>query len=248
MRQGAFVLAVAVMVAGTAAAQFRGGRGFGGRTYGSPSGFGNILFPGTGTAPPIRHNMGIPRSTFAQRLGATITGGDYGGLGFGAKGHHQPLVYPVYYGGYGYDYGYGPMGQQPVTVVSQPPQQQPTVIINQYYTPDTAKPEIRDYTNAPRQDGNSYGVREYHAPAPSNPEPRNEQTSLVADQKPNIYLIAYRDGSIRGTLAYWIEGDTLHYITTQGSHNKASLDLIDASFSEQLNRERNIEFSLAAPR
>ena len=253
MRKGAFVAALALVLAGTAAAQYRGGRIGGGRTYGSPSGFGNILFPGTGTAPPIRHP--VLRPSFAQRLGATVTGGHVlGPYGkHGQFGYGQPLVYPVpvYYGGYGGYGGFGGYGypeQPPVTVLNQPAQQ-PAVIINQYYSPETAKPAMRDYTSGPPQDGDSAaGIRQYHAPAPSNAEPRNENARPVADQKPNIYLIAYRDGSIRGSLAYWIEADTLHYITTHGAHNRASMDLIDSAFSEQLNRERNIDFSLTVAR
>ena len=35
-----------------------------------------------------------------------------------------------------------------------------------------------------------------------------------------------RDGTVRAAIAYWVDGDTLHYVTTEGSHNRASLDLV----------------------
>ena len=64
------------------------------------------------------------------------------------------------------------------------------------------------------------------------------------DDKATIYLIAFKDHTILPSLAYWVEGDTLNYITEQGTPNRASLSLIDRDFSKQLNRERHIEFSL----
>lgn len=245
MRKIALASVMTLVLAGTLAAQYRGGRG-GGQTY---TGFGNVLFPGAGGPPPIRHTS----PTFAQRLGSTISGGGHSGRPSGGHGRGGGLGYayavPVYYGGYGYGYGYGQQQpEQPVTVVNQPPQQ-PTVIINQYYGQDGGvRSEVRN-----SQDGNTDGIRSYQAPIPSNPEPSvasapREPASPVSEQKPTIYLIAYKDGAIRGSLAYWIEADTLHYITAQGLHNSASIDLIDKAFSEQLNKERNIEFSLAMQR
>ena len=247
MRRTALALIMSFVLAGALSAQHRGGRGFGGgRTYGSPSGFGNILFPGTGSAPPMRANTA---PTFAQRLGATVSGGHPGFPdGRGNRGQvGYPYAVPVFYGGYGYGYDYGAMPQAqapPMAVVNNQPPQQPTVIINQYYTQDGSRPEVARNS----QNGNSEGMRSYQAPIPSNPDPADVQYTPVSEQKATIYLLAYRDGSIHGSLAYWIEGDTLHYITPHGSHNSASMDLIDKAFSEQLNRERKIEFSLAMDR
>lgn len=252
MRQAALALAIALVVAGSSEAQYRG-RAPAGRTYGSPSGFGNILFPGVGTAPPMVHSpFLVPGPTFAQRLGSTIGGGGYPATARPPRtpGRQQQAAYPyavpVYYGygyGGGFGSGYSAVEQPPVTIVNETPPQ-PTVIINQYYTPD-GRPSQNQV-----QDGNSGGVRSYQAPVPSNSEPEafDEPRSLVSEQKPTLYLIAYRDGSIYATLAYWIEGDTLNYITAQGAHNRASLDLIDRALSEQLNRERRVDFSLSVVR
>ena len=135
----------------------------------------------------------------------------------------------------------------PQVVVQAPPVQQPaspTVIINHYYTPETAKPLMRDYTVTPPEESpNPEGISIYRAPVHERPEPAKPR----ADQEATLYLIAYKNGSIFPALGYWIEGDTLHYITLQGTPNKASLALIDRELSERLNRERNVEFSLGKP-
>jgi hypothetical protein len=59
-----------------------------------------------------------------------------------------------------------------------------------------------------------------------------------------IYLIAFKDHVVRAAVAYSVEGAMLHYVTLQGTREQAPLDSIDAAFSEQLNRERNVEFRL----
>jgi hypothetical protein len=243
------LLAATLVLAGAAFAQNgRGITGTGGgggaglpyRTFGSPSGFGNILAPGVGTLPPLTNG-----ATFPQRLGNTISGfppytGTAGRSGVRGRGAVAiPYAVPVWVGGYGSGYGYDapyPYQQQPqVTVIAPPPQ--PPVIINQYFTSDTARPVMHEYAPGSLPDPNSGGTRTYTAPSgPVFAEPN--------DQKATIWLIAFKDGSIYPAIGFWMEGDTVHYITKDGSHNRASLDRIDRDFSEQLNRERGLEFKL----
>jgi len=64
---------------------------------------------------------------------------------------------------------------------------------------------------------------------------------------PTIYLIAFKEDQIRAALAYWVENGTLYYVTRQGKREQAPLDSLDREFSEQLNRERGLEFRLPAP-
>ena len=45
-------------------------------------------------------------------------------------------------------------------------------------------------------------------------------------------------------MAYWADGDTLHYFTTGNIHNQASMSLIDRELTERLNREMGIDFTL----
>jgi hypothetical protein len=59
-----------------------------------------------------------------------------------------------------------------------------------------------------------------------------------------IYLIAHRDHRIEAAIAYWVEGDTLHYVTRQREKKQIPLDEIDRAFSEQLNRDRRVDFRL----
>jgi hypothetical protein len=154
-------------------------------------------------------------------------------------------------GYYGYDvppagYYQDPM---PVTVPMQQQAAPPVVIINQTYRPDRANPVVRTY---PDEEEDQQSIRRYDAPVHPMPEPdapagepkSTRATRPVEDDKPTIYLIAFKDQTILPALAYWTEGDTLNYITTQGTPNRASLTLIDTEFSKQLNRERQVEFSL----
>ena len=175
-------------------------------------------------------------------------GGLHPGYGGGYRNnwnHGRSVVaYPVYVGpGYPLfmDNFQGLPDQQPVQeppVVMQqpiaaPPAQAPTVIINQYFRADGS---LESQDSGPEPGPSSMGGP---APAPGlSPRPS------VADEKPTIYLIAFRDHTIMPVLAYWIQGDTLTYITKDGNQNTASMSLIDKNFSEQLNDERRIEFSL----
>ena len=58
------------------------------------------------------------------------------------------------------------------------------------------------------------------------------------------YLIAFKDHSIYSAFAYWVEGDTLHYVTPQRVHNQASLSLLDRDLTEKLNRDRSMQVKL----
>lgn len=146
--------------------------------------------------------------------------------------HSRTVVvpYPVYYGGYyygNYYYGGDTYAQQPAPAydygLTDAPGQSPVAIINQGYVPDSANPVMRDYSNADLP--------------PPGPDYR-------ADDQPTIYLLAMTDHTIIPAIAYWVDGDTLNYITTEGSQNRVSLSLIDREFSRQLNDSRNVEFKL----
>jgi hypothetical protein len=220
----------------TAALAFAQSGHGGGNTYGSKSGFGNVVFPGTGHAPNTAPGVGIisnPR--FGAGLGATV--GGYPGYNGAARGRgrapvvYVPYGYPVFTGGYGYGYDQ----QQPVMVYPQQQgQQAPTVIINQNFTPETAHPVVREYSQEPGSDS----IRIYEPPPP------RAVTSAPAEPEQKIFLIAFKDHTIYSAMAYWVEGDTLHYVTTQGTHNQASLDMIDRDFTDRLNRERNVDMRL----
>jgi endonuclease YncB( thermonuclease family) len=89
---------------------------------------------------------------------------------------------------------------------------------------------MHDYSNAP-------------LPAPGAQQPVNDQTSAAGDRQV-MFLIALKDHTIFPAVAYWVDGDTLNYITVQGAKNSVSLDLVDRDFSKQINQERRVEFGL----
>jgi hypothetical protein len=100
----------------------------------------------------------------------------------------------------------------------------PSVIVNPNYVPETAHPVMRDYS---------------YLPATAD--------DAAAQPNPNasvIFLIAMKDHTIYPAVAYWVENDTLNYVTQQGVRNRVSLGLVDREFSMQLNKERSIDFGL----
>jgi hypothetical protein len=153
--------------------------------------------------------------------------------------------YPVFYGGYfygpytGYDtapppaYGYGYNDPNnagdpntPQNYAYDPNQSgQPQVLVNRDYTPDSVNPVIHNYSGNPPTDPSAQGN---------------------GDAPQIFFLIAMKDHTIFSAAAYWVEDDTLNYITTQGVHNRVSLDLVDRDFSKLLNAQRQIDFALPA--
>jgi hypothetical protein len=211
-------------------------------TFGSNTGFGNVVFPGTGQAPALPGAITDP--SFGVRLGATVSGfppytgvgPGRGGRGRGVGGGVVVLPYPV-------GVPYYPEPEPPQTIVVYPQQQQsPQVIINQNFTPETARPVVNEYS----MDSNG-GVRVYDPRTRVNPEPAAAPPPAPAAEAP-VYLIAFKDNTIYAALAYWVEGDTLHYVTNRNTHNQVSLDLIDRELSTRLNSEREVEFRLPPPR
>jgi hypothetical protein len=212
--------------------------------------FGNILFPG-GIAPNQQSHAG--------RLGGVISGNPYPGVGMGGVGRPGfpggnqrnrtivvPYAFPVYYSD---PYGYGYQGQQPPNVTVVVPQQPaPSVIINHNYTPETAKPVLRDYSDSDLPETGGIRVYEGSKRQQSSAPAQPETVRRVAPDKPTIYLIALKDGTIRQAIGYWIEGSTLNFVSPQSSISNVSLDSVDRELSEQLNSERNLEFDLNSAR
>jgi hypothetical protein len=201
--------------------------------------FGNVAFPGTG-GPKVNIPFSITDPTFASRLGANVGGrnvlrdngrGVSGRGGFGRTG--AVYAFPVYVGGGYYD-APQQMQQQPNITVIYPPQQAP-VIINQFgsdngrvasYGPDAPLPDT---------------VSVYQAPVRS---PSENGTGQSMNEPSNGYLIAFKDHTIYSAVAYWVEGDTLHYFTSGNNHNQASITLLDRDLTERLNKERGTEIRL----
>jgi hypothetical protein len=136
-----------------------------------------------------------------------------------------PVAVPVYVGGYGGYAGYDP-AVMPYAAPQAPQQpQQPNVIVV--------------YPPAPQ----AYGY------APAQPTmievPREQLEAREEKVDPVHYLIAFKDRSIYSAIAYWVDGDTIHYFTAGNAHNQASVSLVDRDLTRRLN-EGGLEVRLPA--
>jgi len=107
------------------------------------------------------------------------------------------------------------------------------VIINQTFLPQTASPVVREYV----PDGNG-GIQLYQ------PQPGGAAANQGSPSDNPGYLIAFKYHTIYAAVAYWVESETLHYITSGNTHNQVSLDLVDRDLSARLNGERGVDFLL----
>jgi hypothetical protein len=185
------------------------------------------------------HPFSISDPSYAARLQATVSGTP-GYTGAPTGGGRAPRVLPVFpYAVPVYAGWYFQQPAFPVVMVAPPQQPSTQVIVNQFYTPDTAKPQMREYD----QNGEEIsGVRVYSAPTlkPTAEEP----AATRRESQPAVYLVAFKDNSIQSAMACWREGAALHYVTLQGDHKTAPLTSFDEEFTGQLNRERGLEFKL----
>ena len=215
-------------------------------TPGTTRNFGSVVFPGGSAVPTVRGGspaIGVHPPVLApvpaqarsgQSARRTTTGRN-------TRNTTQPYVYayPVYVGGSSYDNGASaPPQDQPapppqnITVVYPPSgQRTPAPVMIQ------AGPDGQYYTNG----GQNQGAMIY--------EPT--RAARVADDQaepsePNRYLIAFKDHTIYSAVAYWADGDTLHYFTSGNTHNQASVSLIDRELTERLNKEMGTDFKLPA--
>jgi hypothetical protein len=77
------------------------------------------------------------------------------------------------------------------------------------------------------------------------PDIRNSPT---VDEVPDRveFFIALKDHSVRTAVAYWVQNETVHYITPRGSHNLVSISLVDQTLSARLNSGNLVQFVLPA--
>jgi hypothetical protein len=196
-----------------------------GQTYGH-SGGGHYASGGQNRGP-------VAGNRFGYGYGQRAYGRGYRGTGV--------FAYPVYVGGYGgyygdpgdYGSGYAPgyapgYGGDPAMQQGPPPA--PPVVINQYFGAPPMGP-----APDPQDDQNIHMYQQQSAPAGYSPQPPSDSRT---------YLIAYKDHSVYTALAYWIEGNTLHYVTTANTHNQADLNLIDVDFTKKLNADRSMPFNV----
>jgi hypothetical protein len=247
----------------------RGGMGGGGSIGGGFRGGGGITRGGSigggftgggfrgGGGSVFRGGIGIGRSS-GFRGGYGGYGSYYGGGGFG--GYYSPYFYPGYGLGYGYWPGYADYGYSSYPAYSYPAYQPSPNVTVVYAPPEPAAAPATVYVDRPNSESftnNSDWL--LAAPATvyverANPLIREydqfgQQTNRPTpptDSGSPLYLIAFRDHSIRAAAAYWVEGGTLHYVTLEHEQKQAALGTVDRDLSGQLNRERRVAFSLPA--
>lgn len=218
--------------------------------------FPNVAFPAA-NPPKIYSPFTVTDPTLVSArfgqgnggFGAGFRGGIGGGFGRGngfGRGTGVvvavPYYVPIYVGGYAGYSGYGGDAPPPDAAAGPaqgpPPGGAPPNVIVVY--PPASGPPI------PPVFGGAYGdiaagpipppspaqpVGAGPAPGPASPD----QSSAFVPA--SYYLIAYKDHTIYSAVAYWVEGDTLHYFTTGATHNQVSLALVDKDLTQRLNEE-----------
>jgi hypothetical protein len=218
---------LSLLLAAGLLAQHRGG--FSNPRPFAPGTFGNVVFPGGW--PQITVPGSITDPTFGMRLAGTVAGSGLrerpSGYGTRRPGTVFAYGYPVYVGGYvdnAYPAEAAPPQQQPDTTVIDPPQRAPA-IVERFGSDDAQDPTTP-------------------TAAADDLQPVEEPPSTA---EPSHYLIAFKDHSIYSAVAYWVDGDTLHYFTSGNTHNQASVSLVDRDLTERLNEESGLELKLPPP-
>lgn len=92
----------------------------------------------------------------------------------------------------------------------------------------------------------------YYAPAPVEPrepvvinqyytQPRPAAPPLVSNS--SYYLIALPNGTVEVAISYWVDRDILHFVTKNRIQRNVPLSAVDRDLTDQLNRERGVQFN-----
>ncbi|MBM3763896.1 MAG: hypothetical protein FJW32_00770 [Acidobacteria bacterium] len=111
----------------------------------------------------------------------------------------------------------------PVVIFNQqsaPAPAAPVLVVNPDYRQEVARPVMTEYGNVSK--------------------PFENFTPSAA----KVFLLALKDGTLRQSVAFWIENDTLHFV--QPDHKQASvkLDELDRESSIRFNKERGLDLRL----
>jgi hypothetical protein len=90
-------------------------------------------------------------------------------------------------------------------------------------------------------------VRRRLPPPQQRMDTRVDDGTTISYEQPepppeNYYLIAYKNHTVYPALSYWIDGQTLHYVTTDNAENQASMAFIDVAQTTKLNSDRAVPF------
>jgi hypothetical protein len=157
---------------------------------------------------------------------------------FGGR-YYGSYYYP--YLGFGYGFGYGgyPYSYYPY---SYDPYYYDPYAYGAAYGPS--------YYNGGGYYDNNVGYAQPSQPAPPTVINQNIGAPTTGGQAGSFYraadyyLIAFTDHTIRAAVSYTVEGDQIRYTTREHEERTAPLSSVDVRFSEQINRDRRVEFRL----
>jgi hypothetical protein len=200
------------------------GAGFGGWGWGNGWGWGGGWWPWWGGGWGLGWGWPIGDAGYGWP-GYVDNSFDYG---YPAGGYAANAGYPS--GGYA-NYAYPQQQSQPNVVVVYPPQQPAAPAY-------AAAPMIREY--------DEYGqeIRRMGPP----PAPQAPIAAPAESGGAPMYLIAFRNRDIRAAVAYWVNGNTLFYVTREHEQKQVPLDMVDRDLSNRLNQERHVAFALPQAR
>ncbi|HLI86470.1 MAG TPA: hypothetical protein VKV17_21350 [Bryobacteraceae bacterium] len=247
-----------VLIFGTAG--FAQNRGFVNPTPVFQGTFGNVVFPaGTAAIPGVHRFFGnavfpagnppqlyVPFSVtdptaVAARFGRSVgfphsrPAYSSGGFAFGV-----PYAVPVYVGGYAGYTGYYDSGVPADTAAGAPPAQPNVIVVYPSGMPPSALSGGYGEAYAPP-------VAPASSPAPAvSPSDNRQDQAAASNPSSPTYLVALKDHTIYSAVAYWVEGDTLHYFTSGSTHNQVSLSLVDRELTQRLNAEAGNNMQLPA--
>lgn len=108
--------------------------------------------------------------------------------------------------------------------------------LNSYFWSDSLTDSLESEGSGEAPDAVENDSTSEEKPEAAVPLPSNSGEPLA--------LLQLVNGSMYGLTRYWLEGTTLHYVTTYGGENSVPLERIDITNTQRLNAERGIRFDL----
>lgn len=216
-----------------------------------PAGYGNINHPGLGFAPNTP-GIGVPLAQGIQPLPTRnhhLIGPIRPGVtDFGRPHRHGKRYRSRYSSRYRSYYNYGSSyGAGGVAVVGVP------VVVGGGYGYYPQQPQVIIVQQPAYQGQLQAQEPPRHMPGKILTEREAEQRGLIYETRPPLAqerptkpltLLVFKNHSIYAVSEYWKEDDSICYVTSYGSQNCVSLDLLDVEFTKNLNEERSIKFEL----
>jgi hypothetical protein len=155
--------------------------------------------------------------------------------GFFGLGYYPWGFWPYYSAGWGLPYNDYPYYDSSSNY-SYPAYSYPAVSSDYGYASPSP---VVIYQSAPAATPQAPAVVVYEVPQQPVPE------EIQRNEKP-IYLLAFKGQSnIRAAEAYWVAGNTLHYVTLQHQQRQEPLDSVDCALTLQLNHQQGVDIRLS---